>query len=314
MRHRSKFVIAGAALIALAVGQVPTGAAAGNWPDTVTLPPGFAGEGISIGAGHTFYAGSLADGRVAIGDLRTGKVDVLVDNPLFAPAVGLKADLRRGLLWVAGGPTGRAAVYDLDTGDAVASLQLTTLVPSFINDVVVTNDAAYFTNSMQPELYRVPVSPTGVVGDVEVIPLSGPAAAFVPGFNLNGIEATANGRTLIVVNSTKGQLYTVDADTGASALIDLHGGSVATGDGLFLSGHTLYVLQNGANNPVDNQIAVVELSSNLTSGTISRLIKSALFETATTLTRRGNILAAVNAQFEGAPVDAEAEVVLLPAN
>ena len=43
------------------------------------------------------------------------------------------------------------------------------------------------------------------------ITLSGPASEFVPGFNLNGIEATSDGRTLFVVNSTKGALYTVDA-------------------------------------------------------------------------------------------------------
>ena len=58
----------------------------------------------------------------------------------------------------------------------------------------------------------------------------------MPGFNLNGIEATLDGRTLIVVNSAKGLLYTVDARTGASAEIDLGGATVPTGDGILLVG------------------------------------------------------------------------------
>ena len=133
--------------------------------------------------------------------------------------------------------------------------------PSFINDVVVTRDAAYFTNSQQPELYRVPISPRGEIGSVETIPLAGngPAGDYVAGFNLNGIDATSDGRTLFVVNSTKGMLYTVDARTGASAAIDLGGATVTTGDGILLVGHDLLVLRNGGADPTANEIAVVRL-------------------------------------------------------
>jgi hypothetical protein len=149
------------------------------------------------------------------------------------------------------------------------------------------------------------------VGEPETVPLSGPAAEFEPGFNLNGIEATRDGNTLIVVNSVKGELYTVDARTGASELIDLGGGSVPTGDGILLVGRTLYVLQNGTVEGVPNQIAVIRLSRDLSSGRIVRTLTSRLFETATTLDNRGKLLVAVNAQFAGAPIDEEAEVVLL---
>ena len=94
--------------------------------DTIDLPAGFEGEGVAVGAGTTFYAGSLADGRIARGDLRAGTSEVFVSNPLLAPAVGLKADLRHGLLWVAGGPTGQVAIYHLATGAPVEALTLTT--------------------------------------------------------------------------------------------------------------------------------------------------------------------------------------------
>ena len=211
---------------------------------------------------------------------------------------------------MAGGPTGKAAVYDLTTGDPVTTLTLTA-APSFINDVVVTRDAAYFTNSFAAEVYRVPIASNGDVGTPQTVALQGPAAELVAGFNLNGIEATNNGRTLILVNTAKGELYRVTASTGDSALIDLGGGAVPTGDGLLLKGRTLFVLQNGAAPGATNQIAVVRLDHRLSRGRIVDTITSPLFETATTLARRGDILVAVNAQFGGAPVDPEAEVVLL---
>ncbi len=281
-------------------------------PDTIDLPAGFAGEGVSVGARNTFYAGSRTDGRIARGDLREGVSEVFVSDPVVTAATGLKADLRHNLLWVSGAATGMAAVYNLKTGAPVATLTLAT-APSFINDVIVTRDAAYFTNSFTPEIYRVPVSKQGVVGTPETIALHGPAADFVAGFNINGIEATSNGRTLIVVNSAKGTLYTVDPTTGDSALIDLGGESVPTADGLLLKGNKLFVLKNG-NGPddgIDNEIVVVRLRRHLTQGRVVDTITSPFFETATTLARRGDILVAVNSHFGGAPIDPEPEVVLV---
>jgi hypothetical protein len=247
-------------------------------------------------------------GQVARGNLWTGDLDVFVEDPLVGAATGLKSDLRHGLLWVAGAATGQAAVYDLTTGEDVVALTLTTNA-SFINDVVVTRDAAYFTNSLTAEIYRVPVSRNGDVGTPQTIPLSGPAAMFGPGFNLNGIDATADGRTLVVVNSAQGTLYTIDARTGASAEIDLGGGSVVTGDGILLMGRRLLVLQNGAA-AGENQVAVVQLRRNMTQGRIVDVYTNPLFETATTLARSGSTFVAVNAQFVAPHVDPEPEVVV----
>ena len=313
MRPRIAPIAPIAAVVAALAIPLGTAVAAPRGDSTIDLPAGFAGEGVAVGRGQTFYAGSLADGRIARGDLRRGTADVWVTDPVLVPAVGLDADVRHGLLWVSGGPTGEAAAYDLATGEAAAELTLTTTVPSFINDVVSTREAAYFTNSMVPELYRVPASRGGGVGAPETLSLSGPAADFVPGFNLNGIEATPDGKTLIVVNSATGALFTVDATSGDSAPIDLGGGAVFTGDGLLLAGHLLYVLQNGNAPGATNQIAVIRLSSDLSTGRLVRTITSPLFETATTLAKRGNVLVAVNSQFAGSPIDEEPEVVLLRA-
>jgi sugar lactone lactonase YvrE len=305
--HRSVAVAAAVVLTVAPFGVAPV--SAHDVPDTIDLPAGFAGEGVAT-AGRTYYAGSLADGRIARGSIRTGSTEVFVANPLTPVSVGLKADRRHDLLWVAGGPSGQAAVYSLDDGSPVGAVTLTT-AQSFVNDVTVTRNAAYFTNSFAPEIYRVPVSRRGEVGDAETIALSGPAAEFVEGFNINGIAATRDGRTLIAVNSAKGELYTIDAATGSSTLIDLGGASVVSGDGIFLDGRTLYVLQNGVFGGVPNQIAVIELDRSLTSGEVVDTITSPLFETATTLALSGDVIVAVNAQFAGAPIDEQAELVLI---
>src|SRR5215208_1818587 len=124
------------------------------FPDVIPLPNGFQPEGIAVGKGHTFYVGSIPTGAIYSGDLRTGEGDVLVPAQAGRAAIGLKYDERTGLLFVAGGATGYAYIYNGETGENVDEIQLTT-GPSFINDVVVTKDAAYFTNSSQPILYRV---------------------------------------------------------------------------------------------------------------------------------------------------------------
>jgi hypothetical protein len=305
-----RIVVAGvtAALFASVPLAEGAGATRAPRPETIDLPTGFTGEGVATGRHGTFYVGSRMGGQVARGNLWTGELDVFVEDPLVGAATGLKADLRHGLLWVAGAATGQAAVYDLTTGDDVVALTLTTNA-SFINDVEVTRDAAYFTNSLTAEIYRVPVSRNGDVGTPQTIPLSGPAAMFGPGFNLNGIDATADGRTLVVVNSAQGTLYTIDARTGASAEIDLGGGSVVTGDGILLMGRRLLVLQNGAA-AGENQVAVVQLRRNMTQGRIVDVYTNPLFETATTLARSGSTFVAVNAQFVAPHVDPEPEVVV----
>lgn len=282
------------------------------FPDSISLPNGFQPEGIASGNGTTFYVGSIPTGAIYRGDLRTGEGEVLVEPmPGVRNAIGLKYDPRTDLLFVAGGPTGKAFIYNAETGELVTDIQLST-DPSFINDVVITPDAAYFTNSLQPEIYRVTYDEDGSASsfEAEPVPLGGDYQ-FTPGvFNTNGIAATPNGKTLIIVNSTEGALYRVDPETGASTRIDLGTGSVPNGDGLLLRGKTLYVVQNRL-----NQIAVIRLSPDYSSGTIESLITSPLFRVPTTIARFGNALYAVNARFGTTPTpDTDYNVVRVPLN
>ncbi len=163
----------------------------------------------------------------------------------------------------------------------------------------MTRDAAYFTDSFRPFLYRVPLGPGGDLPDpgaVEEIALGGDFE-FEPGeFNTNGIDATPNGKHLLIVNSTTGTLYKVDPGSGAATEIDLGGDAVPSGDGILLDGRTLYVVQN-----VLNQIAVVRLDPTFTSGEITKTLTGPDFDIPTTVAEFGSSLYAVNARFTTPP-------------
>jgi len=291
-------------LIALAIGltSITTIALAKSPPDVIVLPGAASTEGIASGAGSTFYAGELFTGDIFRGDLRTGDVELFIDASPGRAALGLKADVSNNLLFVAGGFTGQAYVYDLTTGTAVADYQLGT----FINDVVVTNGAAWFTDTVQPNLYRVPIGPGGVLGPASTLALSGPAANVGFDFNLNGIAATPDGDALIVAHSGLGALFSVDPVSGESALIE--DVAVPAVDGILIEAGRLYAVQNFL-----NQIAEITLSPDLSSGSVDELITSVNFQVPTTVARSGHLLAVVNAKFDtGFPPTADTyEVVIV---
>jgi sugar lactone lactonase YvrE len=191
-------------------------AAAARPAEVIVLPGATSAEGIAAGRGATFYAGDLFAGDIFRGNLQHGTAEVFIDAPTGRQAVGMAADLAHDLLSVAGGFTGQGYVYDLGTGATVATHQFAVPSPTaappttVINDVAVTRRGAWFTDSRQAQLYFVPVSRTGVPGPSRTLALSGPAADTSGDFNLNGIQATANGKTLIVAHSANGQLYTVE--------------------------------------------------------------------------------------------------------
>jgi len=260
-----------------------------------------------VGNGPTFYAGSLADGSIYSGDLRTGDGGILA-VPTGYPAVGLGLDRSGRRLFVAGGPSGTGTIYDAGTGDQIRAFQLTSEATTFVNAVAVGRNAAYFTDSFRPVIYVVPLGPRGDLLDplvVEEIPLGGDFI-FVPGgFNANGISASADGSRLVVVNSTTGLLYRVDPFSGEANEIDLGGSTFPNGDGLLLEGLTLYVVQNSL-----NQIAVAELAPSFGTGSVVEYLTSPDFRVPTSVASFGNSLYAVNARFDvPATPDTEYEIV-----
>jgi hypothetical protein len=276
------------------------------FPELIQLPAGFGSEGIAVGAGHRFYIGSFTPpllGQILVGNLRDGTFSELVP-PTGKMAVGMKLDSRSRYLYVAGGTSGRGTVYDADSGAEIASYAFAPPGVTIINDVVVTRDAAYFTDSIRPFLSRVAIEPNGQPGPAANIPL--PPNFGVPGactFGLpprsNGIAATANGKYLILVHMSEGQLYRVDTSDFVLEPIQVSGGdfagggAVCGGDGLLLDGRTLYVVQF----PL-HRVAVVELSPGLLSGVVTRYItepfaSNPALQLPTTIARFGNALYAV---------------------
>ncbi len=330
-------LLAALLLIALSFTMIGATHIHETFPPVILLPNGFQPEGITSGSGNTFYVGSISTGAIYQGDLRNGKGTVLVPAQTGRSALGIQYDHRNSMLYVAGGQTGYAYFYDAKTGANVSAIQLTTL-PSFINDLVITKNAIYFTDSSHPTLYRVPLvhlHSGGMVpqAPVQAIPLGGDYK-FMPGvMNTNGIVATPDGQGLIIVNTADGTLYKVNPTTGIATRITLDGGTVPNGDGLLLQGDILYVVQNRL-----NQIAVVRLNfasnagtivdsdtspffavptviqhPDFTTGKIIATIVSPLFHVPTTIASFGNDLYTVNARFGTPPTpNTEYEVVRVP--
>jgi hypothetical protein len=277
------------------------------FPNKIALPNAFAPEGIEIGSGNTFYVGSVGTGAVYVGDLRTGAGRILVEGaPGVRSATGLELEGDR--LWVSGARFGNALLYNAKTGALIKEIQLATGPgATFINDAVVTKDAVYFTDSQRPVIYRVDLSGIAGPGAVTTIPLGGDYQ-HVPGqFNLNGIVATANGKTLIAVQSFARKLFTIDPTTGVATLIDLGGYDLSNGDGLLLQGRTLYVVQNR-----DNKVAVFELSPDLSTATFVRALTDPALDVPTTIDRSGSRLYVVNARFgTTTPTDQAYQVIRL---
>ena len=282
---RTLIVTAIACALAASVAVAKT-----SFPEVIPLPNGWQPEGIAVGNGTTFYVGSIPTGAVYRGDLRTGKGSTLVQPASGRAAIGVEHD--RGRLFVAGGPTGKGFVYDARSGALVRELQLASGGgATFVNDVAVTKQAAWFTDSNRAVLYRVPLSKNGAPAAAsQTVQLTGDFQ-LVGGFNLNGIDATADGKTLVVVQSATGKLFRVTL-AGATREIDLGGATMTNGDGLLLHGRTLYVVQNR-----DNKISVVTLGKDLGSGKVTRTITDPDFDVPTTIDRFGDRLYAVNARF-----------------
>jgi len=294
-----RLIAAAAATLVLTGSLTSVAAAQPPFPDLIPLPDGFSPEGVAVGAGSSFYVGSLADGSIYRGDLRTGEGEILV-GPSGGPAVGVEVDTK-GRLWVAGGPTGTGTVYDADTGALVAAYQFTAPGDSFINDVVVTRDAAYFTdsspqtpNTAQPQLFEVPISrSSGPSASFNTLPVNAPSIVFP---NLNGIETTPDGSALILAHTSAQALYRYDLATAATTEVDLGGDTLPNGDGLIRRGTTLYVVQNFV-----NQVATLTLSPDGSAATIARTYTSDGFDIPTTAGLFGGALYAVNARFTTPP-------------
>ena len=274
-------------------------AVADKGPERIALPDNYRPEGIAAGKGQSIYVGSIPTGQVLEIDTKTGASSESVPAREGHAAIGLKYDKQADRLFVSGGPTGTAFVYDASSGVELAAFQLTAAgQPTFINDVALTRDVAYFTDSRQPVIYAVKRDLSGVT------PITLTGFPMTPGQNnLNGIEAALGGRILLAIQSSEGVLWRIDPATGSHVAVDLHGAELTNGDGLLLiSNRTLLVVQNRS-----NQIAVVKLDRGFGSGRVVRTITHPDFDVPTTVARKRGSLYLPNARFRTPPTPPETE-------
>ncbi|MFC7549233.1 SMP-30/gluconolactonase/LRE family protein [Plantactinospora sp. GCM10030261] len=279
-----------------------------TFPARIALPDGFVPEGLTIGRGTTVYISSIMDGAVWRGDLRTGRGSVLIPGASGTDKAGIKVDAHNRL-WTANFSGGGASVYDARSGARLAHYQFTDDPGSLVNDLVLTRDAVYFTDSTRPVLYVVPLGPGGrlpAATGFRVLPLSGPGTA--PDAFHNGIVELPDG-DLLVAQMLTGRLIRVDPHTGSSTVFDLGGYSVARADGLVLRDRTLYVIRN-----LTNVVAVFQLNSAYTAGALRREITDPKLRVPATGDLFGPWLYVVNGRFDVEPTpETDYDIVRLPA-
>jgi len=252
-------------------------------------------EGVAYDpSSEDFFVGSSESGTIYRSNIGEGpkEAEVFLEGRTDGRNVvyGMKVD-EQGRLFVAGGGTGRAFVYDTGSGALIKAFDTAPTGETLMNDVTVTQDAAYFTDSFRPTLFRVPLSPGGV-GDIEPwLDFGETPVQYRGGFNLNGIAATADGRYLITVQFNTGKLYRIDTETEEITEVDLGGKKLGTGDGLLLEGRTLYVVRESP-----AQIVPVALSEDLAIGQVGEAFSDPSLRFPTTIARYEDRLLVVNSQ------------------
>ncbi|ONI72122.1 superoxide dismutase [Kribbella sp. ALI-6-A] len=234
-----------AAVTALLTVAQPAVATHHSLPTTyiVSRDSGVLPEGIAVTRDGTIYVTSYGTGAVYRGTVRDPELKPFLPagSDGRARATGVHVD-DRGRVFVAGFDTGALFVYSAG-GDLLAK-RATPVTGTALNDLVITKDAVYVTDSRTGVLWRSSLA-GGRVG-----PLTrwlGPEDfPVVPGF-LNGIAATPDGRIALVADGGTGSgepgddhLFRIDLQRRTATEMTVSGGQLGVSDGLLLEGNRLY--------------------------------------------------------------------------
>jgi hypothetical protein len=267
------------------------------------------------GPGARLFAGSLADGRIQVLDRRTGRSRVLLPGVEGRALRGLRYDGRSGLLWAVGndGPTGIVLAVRARTGAVERRVEVPGAV--FLNDLDVTRDAVWVTDSRVDRLTRIALRGTGRPTSAAPVNLAiGGDWPTPEGNRANGIRALDR-HTLLVVNSTGAVLRTVDTRTGVATPVRVTGTTLTGGDGLVVRGRTLYVVRGTGQNSVAQFRLTAKGHSKHRAWTAHHVrdLTDPALDVPSTATLAGGRLWAVNARFGVAdPATAAYQVVGLP--
>ena len=179
------------------------------------------------------------------------------------------------------------------TGELVARLSGGSS-PTFINDIAIDQQGVgYATDSQSPVIYRIVPNGSGGYTLERWLELSGTPIVYGPGFNLNGIVVAPGDRYLFTVQSNTGKIYRIDIATREIVQVDVGGATFVNGDGLWMRGTTLYVLQNQ-----QETISEIRLQPNQARGTVVSQTTDPSFMYPTSLVGARGRLLVVNSQFD----------------
>lgn len=194
-----------------------------------SLPYGSRAESVSQLDGDVFLASDFYSGYIYQIDAYSGATSVIVHPPPGRMALGMSVYL--GLIFVAGGdtPPGHLYVYTASGGHQVADC----VVPNgkLINDVVADGYYAYYTDSVNPAIYRMRISslPSCVIDTIH-LPEEPFTAGNDPRPRANGIVSFGGG--LVVSNTAMRTIYFVDLRHGNKVSEILPPGTLVNPDGL----------------------------------------------------------------------------------
>jgi Cu-Zn family superoxide dismutase len=246
-------------------------------------------EGIAFDRrSRSFFVSITTSGDIYRGTLRDETVAPFIEGD--GAAIGIK--VKRGKLYVAGGPTGSIKVYDLATEALVARFETGT--GGFLNDLVVTRGGdVYVTDSLRPTLWHVTREQVEAgSGAPQALDVS--AIPYDAGFNVNGIVAKG-ARKLIVVDSNGGGLFRIKLGEGGASVEEIdqiEGATVPGGDGLLLDRGKLVAVQGEA-----EQLVFIKLRRGARSARVKGTRTSENFRRPSTVDRAKGFYLVVNADF-----------------
>jgi Cu-Zn family superoxide dismutase len=201
----------------------------------------------------SFFTANAETGAVFEINRKGDSARVVVPEGVLAPvgtvtfpvALGMKVDAA-DRLWIAGGRTGRMFVVDVESGRVLKQVTAPSGAGSLINDVVLVDGAAYFTDTRTPTLWRL--APEGNrIGDLEPwTTFADTPIEYDGGNNLNGITVTPDRAALLVVQMDKGLLFLIDLASKGIRKVDTTGIALSGGDGLVMVGDLVYVVRQPA--------------------------------------------------------------------
>ena len=288
-------------------------------------------EGVAAAGNGDLFVTGFGNGSVLkITNGETVEVFKASGEDGLSSAVGLQVDEARGRLWVANftadGATSDLKVYDVASGELLASLADPDDDPHFFNEIALdAKGNAYVSDTLAPIIWRADADLSGVEVFVQDPLLDNPASD--QPFSLNGLAITPDGHALIAsvmdrIDQGDGRLVYINLASKEVRDITLSGDAVRAfggSDGMFFEDGSLIMV----NVTPPASIVTAEFSEDYSSAElVSRDAFEEVYRRPTSSAVRDGRLWTVNSQLDhiiddengalGTPPDLPFELVNVP--